>query len=69
MERSSKYPPVPLLICPFCGGQAEVVTVTRHIDNNKVVVKCSVCGASSRTFPENKVGLARAAWNMRYRKG
>ena len=51
--------------CPFCGGNAEIVIVTRHIENNRIVVKCTACGASTKTFSENKTENAQAAWNLR----
>ena len=51
--------------CPFCGGVAEIVQVTRHIKGNLIVVKCSRCGASTKTFSEDKPENAVDAWNMR----
>ena len=51
--------------CPFCGGVAEIKTVTRHISNNLIVAKCTLCGASTKTFPEAKEDQCRAAWNIR----
>lgn len=51
--------------CPFCGGGAEIKTVTRHVYNNLIVVKCTVCGASTKTFLEYKENLCTDAWNMR----
>lgn len=51
--------------CPFCGGEAEVVAVTRHINNNLYVVKCKTCMASTRTYSETKIEDAKRQWNMR----
>ena len=51
--------------CPFCGGKAEIVEVTRHVTNNRIVVKCSRCGASTRTFSDNKSEYAIDAWERR----
>ena len=55
--------------CPFCGGHANIVTVTRHIKNNLIVVKCDLCGASTKTFSENKEETATFAWNRRVNDG
>ena len=51
--------------CPFCGGIAEVKTVTRHIKNNLIVVKCTMCGASTKTFNDNRESICINAWNRR----
>lgn len=51
--------------CPFCGGAAAIVNVTRHIANNLIVVKCDMCGASTKTFSESRLENAIAAWNKR----
>ena len=51
--------------CPFCGGEAEIVEVTRHIENNKIVAKCQVCGASTKTFGDKAVERCIGAWNLR----
>lgn len=54
--------------CPFCGGKPEIEKVTNHIQNNRIVVKCSVCGASTKTFAFEKPDLAKEAWNNRVHK-
>lgn len=51
--------------CPFCGGNADFVQVTRHIDNNRVVVKCDMCGASTKAFSDKHPEKAFIAWNRR----
>ena len=51
--------------CPFCGGSASIVKVTRHCVNNLVVTKCDLCGASTKTFSEEKPERAAMAWNRR----
>ena len=55
--------------CPFCGGAAEIVVVTRHIESNRAVAKCSLCEASTKTFSENKRELITQAWNRRADNG
>jgi Lar family restriction alleviation protein len=54
-----------LKACPFCGGTAEIATVTRHVSDNLVVVRCTRCRASTKTFHENKAEQAVSAWNER----
>ena len=54
-----------ILPCPFCGGSAEIREVTRHIENNLIVVKCTRCGASTKTFSEHRPESAIDAWNRR----
>lgn len=51
--------------CPFCGGEADVKIVTRHIKNNLIVIKCDLCGASTKTFSDKKPEKACMAWNRR----
>ena len=51
--------------CPFCGGVAEVQDITRHIENNSIVVRCSRCGVSTKPFNDNRLPLALEAWNRR----
>lgn len=55
--------------CPFCGGPAEIIMVTRHIDNNLIVVRCTRCMASTKTFSEHKPEYAIEAWNVRVGNG
>lgn len=58
----------PMKRCPFCGGTPEIVTVTKHVDNNLIVVRCSRCRASTKTFHESKREFAIAAWNDRIKE-
>lgn len=51
--------------CPFCGGNASLVVVTHHIENNLIVVKCDLCGASTKVFGDRYSEKAYAAWNTR----
>jgi len=51
--------------CPFCGGTASIVVVTRHVEDNRIVVKCDRCGASTKTFHEARTEKAADAWNRR----
>ena len=55
--------------CPFCGGLAEIVVVTRHIENNLIVARCTQCKASTKTFSEHNPIYAYAAWNCRVSEG
>ena len=59
-----------LKLCPFCGCEAEAITVGNHIRNNYFVIKCLGCGASTKVFPDTDKGLksAEIAWNRRVKK-
>lgn len=51
--------------CPFCGGVPEIKQVTNHETGNLIVVRCTMCNASTRTFSEYKPEYAIEAWNCR----
>ena len=52
--------------CPFCGGTPDVATRIRHSEGgNVVVIKCEVCGASTKLFNESEIDRAYRTWNMR----
>lgn len=53
-----------LLLCPMCGGEAELITWRREKERqNPSVVKCTKCGLQTRTYLRKK--RARLAWNTR----
>lgn len=55
--------PTPLLPCPFCGGEAELIA----LEPNEAFVECKTCRAAHPTFfgKENTAAQAIATWNRR----
>lgn len=59
--------------CPFCGGEAEIVTGVTNITprHGKVHIKCSSCGACSDTYYDSDYNgeyilKVINAWNTRH---
>ena len=52
--------------CPFCGGKPVIETRIQHSEgNNVVVIRCEVCGASTKLFNESETDKGYRMWNMR----
>lgn len=53
--------------CPFCGGDAKLVHMTRSKDGS--IIECAVCGSKGEFFPisagYSSDEKAAAAWNNR----
>ena len=54
--------------CPFCGGEAELLTHIFTLMPNSYGVKCRVCEAETRQFYQS-AEEARDAWNRRNNDG
>jgi Lar family restriction alleviation protein len=50
--------------CPFCGGIPEIMNVGK-VTCRLIVVKCTRCGASTKTFKDSRQDYAIEAWNRR----
>lgn len=59
-------PAVPLLSCPFCGGNAELTTAQIAADTWSWGVECLGCDAQNTGFSEERTAIA--AWNRRVQK-
>ena len=63
----------PLLPCPHCGGEAQLITGNLRVSGTKVRaawVCCTVCQAKTNYIrralhPEDYIDRAIIAWNMR----
>lgn len=51
--------------CPFCGGTAEIVKVKSMNYSHLIIVRCTRCMASTKTFDDRKPEYAVEAWNVR----